>query len=126
VVAQIDEQQAAVIADAMAPAGKPHVGAILGEGQGAAGMGTVAMHDGVFFASNGVEPRCLNESKGESAKSASGGALSRPVAIDHTMPGAPGELGTMGIITQTCKIHGDKLHESGIPCSNCPNLGDWT
>jgi hypothetical protein len=85
VVAQIDEQQAAVIADAMAPAGKPHVGAILGEGQGVAGMGTVAMHDGVFFASNGIEPRCLNESKGESAKSASGGALSRPVAIDHTM-----------------------------------------
>ena len=45
VVAQIDEQQAAVIADAMAPAGKPDVGAVLGEGQGAAGMGAVAMHD---------------------------------------------------------------------------------
>ncbi len=49
VVAQIDEQQAAVIADAMAPAGKPNVGAILGEGQGAAGMGAVAMHDFSVF-----------------------------------------------------------------------------
>jgi hypothetical protein len=52
-----------VIADAMAPARKPNVGAILGEGQGAAGMGAVAMHDKVFFASNGVEPRCLNENE---------------------------------------------------------------
>ncbi len=49
-VAQIDEQQAAVIADAVAPAGKPNVGAILGEGQGAAGMGAVAVHGcRVFF-----------------------------------------------------------------------------
>ena len=32
-VAQIDEQQAAVVADAMAPAGKPNVGAVLGQGQ---------------------------------------------------------------------------------------------
>ena len=44
-VAQIDEQHAAVIADAMAPAGQPDVGAVLGEGQGAAGMGAVAVHD---------------------------------------------------------------------------------
>ena len=55
-VAQIDEQQAAVVADAMAPAGKPNVGAILGEGQGAAGMSAVAMHDyRVFFR---VRRRC--------------------------------------------------------------------
>jgi hypothetical protein len=56
VVAQINEQQAAVIADAMAPAGKPNVGAILGEGQGAAGVSAVAMHDyRVFFR---VKRRC--------------------------------------------------------------------
>ncbi len=49
-VAQIDEQQAAVVADAVAPAGKPNVGAILGEGQGAAGMSAVAVHEyWVFF-----------------------------------------------------------------------------
>jgi hypothetical protein len=55
VVAQIDEQQAAVVADAMAPARKADVGAVLGEGQGAAGVGAVAMHDlSVFFASGGV------------------------------------------------------------------------
>ncbi len=47
-VAQIDEQHAAVIADAMAPAGKPNIGAVLGEGQGAAGVGAVAMHDRSF------------------------------------------------------------------------------
>ena len=44
-VAQVDEQQSAVIADAMAPAGKPDVGAILGEGERAAGMGAVTMHE---------------------------------------------------------------------------------
>ena len=49
VVAQIDEQHAAVIADAMAPARKPNVGAVLGEGQGAAGMGAVAVHDRGLF-----------------------------------------------------------------------------
>jgi hypothetical protein len=83
-----------MIADAMAPAGKPDVGAILGEGQGAAGMGAVAMHDyRVFFASNGVEPRCLTE-KGGRGKS---------VAFE---PGCPrqGQRDFMGIITQMCKI----------------------
>ena len=56
-VAQIDEQQAAVIADAMAPARKPDVGAVLGKGKGAAGVGPVAMHESqVFFAGAGVEP----------------------------------------------------------------------
>ena len=48
-VAQIDEQQAAVIADAMAPAGKADVGAILGQGQGPAGVGAVAVHDFSVF-----------------------------------------------------------------------------
>ena len=54
-VAQIDKQQAAVIADAMAPAGKPNIGAILGEGQGAAGMGAVTMHGVGLFR---VRRRC--------------------------------------------------------------------
>jgi len=46
-----------VIADAMAPAGMPDVGAIVAEGQGAAGMGAVAMHDcRSFFASGGGAP----------------------------------------------------------------------
>jgi hypothetical protein len=37
-IAQIDEQHAAVVADAVAPAGEPDVGAGLGEAEGAAGM----------------------------------------------------------------------------------------
>ena len=32
----------------------------------------------------------------------------------------------MGIITQTCKIHCDKLRKSCIPCWDCPNLGERT
>ena len=44
-VAQIDEQHAAMVADAVAPAGQADVCAVLGEGQGAAGVGAVAMHD---------------------------------------------------------------------------------
>ena len=68
VVAQVDEQQAAVIADAVAPAGKANVGSLFGEGQGAAGMGAVAMHDyRSFFASGGVAPRCVAE-KGQTGK----------------------------------------------------------
>ena len=56
-VAQINEQRATVIADAVAPAGKPNTGAVLAEGQGAAGMSTAAMHDyRFFFASGGVAP----------------------------------------------------------------------
>ena len=44
-VAQIDEQHAAVVADAVAPAGQPHVLADVALAQRAAGMGTVAMHE---------------------------------------------------------------------------------
>ena len=43
-VAQIDEQHAAMVADAVAPAGKPHVLADVAVAQRAAGMGAVAMH----------------------------------------------------------------------------------
>ena len=57
-VAQIDEQHAAVVADAVAPAGKPDVGAVLGEGQGAAGMRAVAMHESRSFR---FERRCVDE-----------------------------------------------------------------
>ena len=63
-VAQIDEQQAAVIADAMAPARKPDVGAVLGEGKGAAGMGPVAMHESRSFSLERALNRCLTENAG--------------------------------------------------------------
>jgi hypothetical protein len=96
-VAQVDEQQAAVIAYAMAPAGKPNVGAILGEGQGAAGVGAVAMHDyRVFFSRQTALRRCLTENaqRGKRDVRPSGRDLSRPAAIDCTLLSAPGELGT--------------------------------
>jgi len=60
-VAQIDEQQAAVIADAMAPAGKADVGAILGQGQGPAGVGAVAVHDFSVFSLQAEVRRCVTE-----------------------------------------------------------------
>ena len=43
-VAQIDEQHAAVVADAMAPAGQPHVLADVAVAERATGMGAVAVH----------------------------------------------------------------------------------
>ena len=43
-VAQIDEQHAAMVADAVAPAGKPHGLADVALAQRAAGMGAIAMH----------------------------------------------------------------------------------
>ena len=43
-VAQIDEQHAAVVADAMAPAGQPHVLADVAVAKRAAGVGAVAVH----------------------------------------------------------------------------------
>ena len=43
-VAQIDEQHAAMVADAVAPAGKPRRGADMFGAQRAAGMGPIAMH----------------------------------------------------------------------------------
>ena len=48
-IAQIDEQQSAVVADAMAPAGEPDGGAVFGEAERAAGVGAIAMHDGLSF-----------------------------------------------------------------------------
>ena len=48
-VAQIDEQHAAVVADAMAPAGKPDRLPVLGEAEGAAGVRAIAMHGVHFF-----------------------------------------------------------------------------
>ncbi len=44
VVAQVDEQQAAVVADAMTPAGEPDLLANVGFPQRAAGMRTVSVH----------------------------------------------------------------------------------
>ena len=46
-VAQVDEQHAAVVADAMAPAGQPDRLAVLGEAEGAAGVRAIAMHGNV-------------------------------------------------------------------------------
>ena len=61
-VAQIDEHEAAVVADAMAPAGEPDRGAVLREAKRAAGMGAITMHDGlVFAASSGVSRRAITE-----------------------------------------------------------------
>ena len=48
-VAQVDEQHAAVVADAVAPAGKADVGADLGEPKGAAGVRAIAMHEVSVF-----------------------------------------------------------------------------
>ena len=43
-VAEVDEQHAAVVADPVAPAGQPDVGTDVGFAQGAAGVGAVAVH----------------------------------------------------------------------------------
>ena len=43
-VAQVDEQQAAMVADAMAPARQPRLAADIGRAQRAAGMGAIAVH----------------------------------------------------------------------------------
>src|SRR4029077_17709313 len=44
-IAQVDEQQSAMVADAVAPAGQPHLLADVAFAQNAAGVGAVAMHD---------------------------------------------------------------------------------
>jgi hypothetical protein len=44
-VAQIDEQEPAVIADAVAPAGEPHVRSHVALAERAAGMAAIAVHD---------------------------------------------------------------------------------
>ena len=43
-VAQVDEQHAAMVADAVAPAGEPHVAADVAVAQRAAGMAAIAVH----------------------------------------------------------------------------------
>ncbi len=44
-VAQVDEQHAAVVADAVAPAGEPRLLADVAFAQLAAGMGAIAVHE---------------------------------------------------------------------------------
>ena len=44
-VAQIDEQQSAMVADAVAPAGQPHLLADVACAQRAAGMGAITVHN---------------------------------------------------------------------------------
>ena len=46
-VAQIDEQHAAVVADTMAPAGETGLGAGIALAKGATGVRTVAMHGSI-------------------------------------------------------------------------------
>src|SRR5262249_2151504 len=43
-IAQVDEQHSAMVADAVAPAGKPHLLADVAGAQNAAGMGAIAVH----------------------------------------------------------------------------------
>ena len=43
-VAQVDEQHAAMVADAMAPAGKAHLAADVARAKRAAGMAAIAVH----------------------------------------------------------------------------------
>src|SRR5882672_11285972 len=47
-VAQVDEQQAAMVADAVAPAGKPHIVADVARAKRAAGVGAITMHGRTF------------------------------------------------------------------------------
>ncbi len=67
-VAQIDEEHAAMVADAVAPAGEPGDGADIGGAKPAAGVGTVAMHrKGSLIrrkAPNPVEDPRLHENRG--------------------------------------------------------------
>jgi hypothetical protein len=44
-VAQVDEKHAAMVADAVAPAGQANLFANVAVAERAAGMGTIAMHD---------------------------------------------------------------------------------
>jgi hypothetical protein len=47
VIAQINEDEAAMVTPAMNPAGNAHRRANMGRAQGAAGMGAIAMHGNV-------------------------------------------------------------------------------
>ena len=47
-VAQVDEEHAAMVANAMAPARQPDIGADVGEAQIPAGMSTIAVHGTVL------------------------------------------------------------------------------
>ena len=49
-IAQVDEQHAAMVADAVAPAGKAHGLPDLGEAERAASVRAVSMHGGSFSA----------------------------------------------------------------------------
>ena len=63
-VAQIDEQNAAVVADAVTPAGEPDRLALLGEAEGAAIVRAVTMHGFHFFArisTTRTDARCVAE-----------------------------------------------------------------
>ena len=55
-IAQVDEQQAAMVAAAVAPAGKAHGLPDLGEAERAASVGAVSMHGGFVFCRGWATP----------------------------------------------------------------------
>ncbi len=76
-VAQIDEQNAAVVADAMAPAGKTDRLAFLGEAESAAIVRAVTMHGFHFFLDVLTTRRCaVRSGKSEAGKARDGKVLS--------------------------------------------------
>ena len=75
-VAQIDEEHAAMIADAMAPAGKANGLADVGRAERPAGMGTITVHDGLFRLSGAPFTRG-RASQGEGDPTPRGGARRR-------------------------------------------------
>ncbi len=78
VIAQIDEQQTAVVTDPVAPPGEPHGGTDVGFAQSAAGMGAVAVHGGLSGRLRFAQMQCVSLHSGKSAgrrRSASGGRL---------------------------------------------------
>ena len=80
-VAQVDEQHPAMVADAMAPAGKPHGLPDVAFAQRAAGVGTIAMHEGFWPISGVIQGLALRR-----AKSAWGVRFVKASAFPAPMP----------------------------------------
>src|SRR5271165_7653069 len=59
-IAQINEHESAVVADAMAPAGEPDGGAVFREAEGAAGVRAITVHC-LSFSLEAAFRRCLTE-----------------------------------------------------------------
>ena len=74
-VAQVDEQQAAVVAFAVNPAGEPHIRPLVREPQGAAGVGAIGVHNQV---SRGLLPERRGRAHEPRPMSRRGGPPARP------------------------------------------------